>query len=129
LAFFGDNASEDFFTLDSLTPLRRHENHPNTVITRRRQADTRFFGDELEKIVWWLDYNSRAIARIGFAPASAAMIEVQQKLQGLADDGVRFFSLYVDYKPDPAGIVFELWIVQTLLAWRLASRRRIALPA
>ncbi len=76
-----------------------------------------------------LDYDSRPIARIGLAAASAAMIEVQQKLQSLTDNGVRFLSLDVDHKSDATGIVFELWIVQSLLAWRSNSRRRIALSA
>jgi hypothetical protein len=79
--------------------------------------------------VRWLNCNSRAITGIGFTAAGATMIEIQQKLQGLANDRVRFFSLDIDHKPDAAGVVFELWIVQSLLPWRLASRRRIILPA
>jgi len=57
------------------------------------------------------------------------MIQIQQELQGLADNGVGLFTFDVDHKPDAAAVMFELWIVQSLLAWRLDSRRQIILPA
>ena len=54
-----------------------------------------------------LHENTRAIARIGLAPAGPAMIEVDQRRQGVADDLVRLFAFDIDDKTDPAGIVLE----------------------
>ena len=48
------------------------------------------------------------------AAAGAAVLEVQQNLNGLADDVVRFAVLQIDDEADAAGIVFVLGVVQPL---------------
>jgi len=66
----------------------------------------------------WLDQNSGAVARIGFATASASVIEVKQDLQGLLNNRMGFATLNVDDEANAAGFVFELRIVQALLRRR-----------
>jgi hypothetical protein len=57
------------------------------------------------------------------------MIEVQEKLQSLANYCMGFFAFNVHNEPDATGLMFELWIVQTLFARRSVSGRRMTLPA
>ena len=79
----------------------------------------------LEKLVRRLHEDARAVAGVGLAAARAAMVEVQQHLQRLLDNGVRLFALHVDDKADAAGVVLELRIVKPLL-WRWRCPRPLA---
>ena len=72
-----------------------------------------------------LDEDTCAIAGIGLATASAAMVEIQKDLQGLANDGMGFLAFDIDDETNSAGFVFELGIVQALL-WRRSGPRRLA---
>ncbi len=101
------------------------EDHADAVFAGRRQRDAGFAGDELEEIVRRLDENARAIAGVGLAAASAAMVEIQENLKCLADDRVRLLAFDIDDEADPAGFVFEAWIVQALL-WRRTGQCRPA---
>jgi hypothetical protein len=50
------------------------------------------------------------------------VIQIQQHLQGLLDDGVGLFALDINDETYAAGFVFELRIVKPLL-WRWRSSR------
>ena len=46
------------------------------------------------------------------------MIQVLQDLDGIADDLVRLAALDIDDETNATGVMFELWIVKTLLPGR-----------
>ena len=72
-----------------------------------------------------LDENARAVAGVRLATARAAMIEVHQNLQGVADQLVRLFALHVDDKAQAAGVVLELRVVKSLFRRRGNSSLRV----
>lgn len=55
--------------------------------------------------------DARAVAALAVRPFAAAMAQVFQDVQRVADDVVGTASLYVHDKPDPAGIVLKGRIV------------------
>jgi hypothetical protein len=79
------------------------------------QGDSRFFGGALQKLMGHLQEDAGAIARVGFATARAAVIEVAQDLQRLLHNVMGFAGLDVDQEPDAASVVFKLRIVKALL--------------
>ena len=92
----------------------RQEQHADAVLAGSGQFDPGFLGGQFKKTVRRLDENARAIAGIGFAAASAAMIEIQEHFQGLLNDRMRFPALDIDNEPDSARFVLKLRIVQAL---------------
>ncbi len=116
LAFFLHDLGEKFFTFRALIGLLRQKNHSHAILSISRQADAAFFGGELEEFVRSLDEDACAVAGIGFATASAAVVQVQQHLHCLLDDGMGLLALDVHHEADPARVVLELRIVQALLA-------------
>ena len=73
-----------------------------------------------EKGVRNLDQNARAVAGLRIAAAGAAVRQVDQDLDALEDDVVRFAPFDVGDEADAAGVVLMLRIVEAL-------RRRQAL--
>ena len=61
-----------------------------------------------------LDQDSGAIPGLRIAPARAAMREIDQDLDALQDDVVRFPSLNIGDKADTAAIVLMLRTIQPL---------------
>jgi hypothetical protein len=76
--------------------------------------------------VRWLNQNASAIAGVGFASASAPMIEVKQDLQCLLDDRVGLAPFDINDKSYAACFVLELRIVQPLLRRRAGAPRLAA---
>ena len=72
-----------------------------------------------------LDEDPGAVAGVLFATARATMIQVQQHLDGLADNIVGLASLDIDDKTDAATIVFELRVVQALFTRHLGGHLRM----
>ena len=66
----------------------------------------------LEKRVGNLDQNSRAIAGLRIAPASAAMRQIDQNLYAFQNDVVRLPALDAGDKPDAASVMLMLRAVQ-----------------
>src|SRR5437899_8493513 len=64
--------------------------------------------------MWRLDEDSRAVTSVGFAAASASMIQVLQHLQRLLDDRMGLPPLNVHHEPHAAGFMFELRVVKAL---------------
>ena len=58
-----------------------------------------------------LNRNARAITSLRVASTGAAMGQVDQDLNPLTHDVVRFLTLDVDYKANSTGIAFIGWIV------------------
>jgi len=61
-----------------------------------------------------LEKNAGAVAGIVFAAAGATMVEVDEDLERLTDDVMRFAALNVNQETNAAGVMFELWVVEAL---------------
>src|SRR2546430_2203078 len=72
-----------------------------------------------------LDKNARTIAGVGLATARAPVVEIEEHLEGLADNVVRFLAFDIDDETDAAGFMLELRVVQALL-WRRTRLRGLA---
>ena len=60
-----------------------------------------------------LNQDAGAVTGIDLAAARTAVLQVDQDLQRLPDDGVRASALDVSDEPDAAGVVLMSWIVET----------------
>ena len=87
---------------------------PTPVLGGRGEGNARRAGRFLEERVRFLEENAGAVAGVGFAPAGAAMVQIQEHLEGLLDDGVGLPAFDVDDKSHAAGIVLEPRVVQAL---------------
>ena len=67
-----------------------------------------------EKLVRNLDQYARAIAGLRIAAASAAVRQIDQNLDALQNDVVRFLAVDVGDKADAAGVVLVGRIVKSL---------------
>ncbi len=65
-----------------------------------------------------LHQDARAVARVHFAAARAAVVEIRQNRQPLLDDFVGLPAFDVDDKSYATGVVLELRVVETLFGWR-----------
>src|SRR6185369_376537 len=74
-----------------------------------------------------LDQNAGPIPRIRLGTARATMRQIRQHRDGVPDDLVRLFALYIDDKPDAARIVVILRVVQALF-FRQAGVLLVGLP-
>jgi hypothetical protein len=81
----------------------------------RAAAGHRGCAPSAQQGVGGLDHAARAVAHQRIGADGAAMVEIDQDLQALAHDGVRFPPLDVGHEADAAGIVFVAWVVQSLL--------------
>ena len=64
-----------------------------------------------------LHQNTRAIARVHFRAARAAVVEIDEHLQTLRHDVVRLPPLHVSDKSDAACVMFKLRVVEPLFWW------------
>ncbi len=93
----------------------RQEDHADAVLTRSGQRDAELGAFLLEEAVRHLHENARAVAGVLLATTGAAMFQVVQNLQRIADDAVRLAVFEIDHETDAAGVVFVARIVQALL--------------
>ena len=63
-----------------------------------------------------LEEDAGAVAGIVFAAAGATVVEVDEDLERLTDDVMRFAALNVNQETNAAGVMFELWVVEALFA-------------
>ena len=96
------------------------KNHADAVFTFVRKGKAQDFTFALEELVWNLDQDAGAVATVGVSPFGTAVTEVFQDRQGIVDDAVLFFPLYIGNDTDAAGIVFIRRIVQALRARQIA---------
>ena len=61
-----------------------------------------------------LEHDAGAVTGVRFAAGSAAMVQIDQRLQRLLDDGVRPPALDVDHKAHSAGVPLVGGIVESL---------------
>ena len=87
------------------------KNHPDAVLPFGRQGKSQDGTLPPQERVGNLYQDARAVAALAVRPFAAAMAQVFQDVQRVADDVVGTASLYVHDKPNPAGIVLKGRIV------------------
>ena len=90
--FFAGDALDDSFAQQPLLRLHRQEHHADAVGARLGQRETQLRAFARKELVRDLDQNAGAVARLRIAAASAAMRQVDQDLDALADDVVRLLG-------------------------------------
>ena len=94
---------------------------PDAVLPGPRKRKAEFGALAREELVRNLDQDSRAVAGRGITATGATMREIDENLQTLADDIVRFSPEDCD-EPDPAGVMLVAGVIETL-CWRQAVLR------
>ena len=113
--FFADDSFDDAFArLRGAVRFHGQEHHANAVFAGGRQGEAEFGAFRARKTVRDLDQDAGAIARFRIAAAGAAMGQVDQDLDALYDDVVRFLALDVGHKADAAGVVLMARVVEAL---------------
>ncbi len=113
-AFFANDALENSFALQALVLLDRQERHADAVGSGLRQREAEFLAFAGKELVRNLDEHAGAVAGFRIAAAGAAMRQVEQNLNSLADDVVTFLAADAGDKPDAAGVVLVRRVVETL---------------
>ena len=90
------------------TPARRRTSAPAAAPCSSR------VGLLAEEPVRHLNQDAGAVAGVGFAAAGAAVLEVDEHLQGVPDDGVRTAALRVHDEADAAGVVLVPRVVEAV---------------
>ena len=93
----------------------RQKDEARAVRPRGRKLEGKNLAEEPIRC---LNQNAGAVTRIGFTPARAAVLQVDQDLNRLADDVVRATPLHLHDEADTTGVVLRLRVVQT---WRRGS--------
>ena len=94
---------------------------PHPYSPRAGQREPELGALAREELVRDLDQNARPVARLRVAAAGAAVGEVDEDLDALADDLVRAFATDVGDEADAAGIVFVDGTVEPLRAGEVWS--------
>ena len=92
----------------------RQEDHADAVLAGGRQGETELGALAREELVRNLNQHSGAVAGLRIAAASTAMRQVDEDLNALDDDVVRFLTFDVGHEADTAGIVLKARVVKSL---------------
>ena len=92
----------------------RQKRHADAVGARLGEFKTEGGTLTREKLMRNLEENSGAVSGLGIASASAAMRQVEQHLNSLADDVVTFAAADVGHKAYPAGFMLLRGMIQAL---------------
>ena len=87
---------------------------PDAVLAGGRQREAQLGALAREELVRDLDQHAGAVAGFRIAAARSAMRQVDQDLDALDDNVVRFLTVKVDDEAHAAGIVLVAGIVQSL---------------
>src|SRR3989449_9914239 len=112
--FLRDHLLEEPLAWLALRGVRREGDHADPVLAGVRQLHADVCARALEELVRHLEQNARPVARAGVAALGAAMKEVVEDLERLADDVVRLDALDIGDEADPATVLFKAGIVKTL---------------
>ena len=128
LPFGLNDPREDLLDATSLGRISRHEDEAAGVPTRLGQADVRLLSRLTQEGVGHLHQDAGAIAGVDLTATRAAVIEVFQNLDGVAQDGIRLTPLDVGHEAKTTSVALITRVVQTLLAGpQRGSGRRINL--
>ena len=84
-------------------------------MTDRGKRDAELAAGAAEEGVGHLQQNARAITGAGVAPWSAGVEKMIEDLEAFAHNIVRFRSLDIRNKSDPATILFKSGVIKSLL--------------
>ena len=94
--------------------VHRQKDHPHAIFAGSRQVDSQGSAFALKKRVRNLDQDARAVAGLWIAATGAAMREINQDLDALQDDVVRFATFDAGDKANAAAIVLIFRAVKAL---------------
>src|SRR5262249_45894147 len=114
LPLLGHDRGDEAADLLALHGVARQEHAADAVIFGSRQRNAEAAALLAEELVGHLQEDPGAIARVGLASTRAAVQEVDEDEQTLADDRVRLASFDVDHEADAARIVLVRGVVQPL---------------
>ncbi len=100
----------------------RQEALADGVVARSREGDAELRALPQEEGVGQLNEDASAIARGLLGAAGAAVVEVRQDVDALADDVVRDDVVEISHEADAARIVLEPGVVESLLRLRVVHR-------
>ena len=123
--FFGKQALDQPFRGPAGRRLDRKESHAHAVLSRRRQSEAQPGALPRKIFVRDLDHYARAIAGFRIAAAGSAVGQVEQNLDALDDDVVRFVPFDIGYEADTAGVALILRMVKSLCVREPRSERGI----
>jgi hypothetical protein len=114
LSLLGHDALDDGPDLLALHRIAGKEHESGAILARRGKRDAEGRALTTEERVGHLDEDAGPVTGVDLASARAAVQEVDERLEALADDGVRLEALDVDHESDTAGIVLVAGVVETL---------------
>ena len=123
--FLGDDALEYPFALQPVMAFHRKERHAHSVFPRRREREAELRALAREELVRDLNQHAGAVAGFRIAATSAAVGQVDQNLNALDDDVVRFLAFDIGYEADTAGVAFLGRVIKTLWLGQAARRNRV----
>ena len=94
--------------------LHRQERHAYAISAGQRQREAQFAALPHKELVWDLEENAGAIARLRIASAGSAVRQVEQHLDSLAYDFVTLVAANIGHESNPAGIVLLRRMVEAL---------------
>ncbi len=111
--FLGD-ALKDAFALQAAVLFHRQKAHGHAVSARLGQLHAQLAALAHKEGVGNLNEDAGAVARLRVATRRAAMGEVDENLEALADDLVALFAADAGDQAHAAGIVFIPWMIEAL---------------
>ena len=121
-AFGGHKLDELRLHGGAFRQIRRQKQLADTILAGGRQGETKLRRFGGKKVMRHLNENARTIPGVRLAATGATVIQVDQYLQRIRHQLMGFLPFDVHNEPEPTGVVFELWIIKTLLRWRGNTR-------
>ena len=121
LAFFGRDRGQQPLDRFAVGRIARQEHEADAVLAGGRE---RRRSNLSQKLVRDLEEDAGAVAGVGLAAARAAVRQVLEHLQRLADDGVRLAAFDVHDEADAAGVVLVAGVVEARALSRRTGRSR-----
>ena len=113
-AFFADNPFEHAFDEQARRMLHGQKDQTGAVFAGGGQGEAFFGAFAREKSVGDLNKESGAVAGLRIAATGSAVRQIDEDLDALGNDIVRFVAVDVHHEANPAGIAFVGRIVQAL---------------
>jgi hypothetical protein len=115
LAFFPGDPLKQSLAFTPAPSVFGQEHHSHSVGARGWQLELPLFAFPGEELMRDLQKNACSVPCVCFGATSASMLQIQEHLYALFDDPARTAAFDVDDKSDPARVMFELGIVESLL--------------
>jgi hypothetical protein len=98
--------------------LHRQERHADAISPGQRQLEAQLATLPHKELMWDLEQNAGAVARLGIASAGSAVRQIEQHLDSLAYDFVTLVAAHIGHESDSAGIVLLRRMVEALSGGR-----------